>query len=394
MLSNDVLKGADLQGLCRRYGITRLANLAGLDEINVPVWSCVRPASRTVATSFGKGLTDDVAQISALMEALEGACAENREGLVHERGSIVELRKAGTSIVPLENLSRCAYENIPKSEKLDWLKGISLVDGQTVLAPFELVGMDYERRSGPIAPGFHMTSSGLGAGFEWDAAAQHAIFELVEHEVTAMIEESPSLLSFFDAKIFEEGTDDLLDEAMQKFPPELIRPIFREIPNHFGFSVVICELLDREGHQAATATSSMGFACRLDLRGAALAALLEAAQVRTGRIVGAREDIKWNHYKPKTAAATARHREMLQMTIPPLVFSGVAPTLPTTPQSLVAKLRQSGIKNAWIFTLNQPEDPFFVVRVLMDGLEDSSTEVINLGSAAIASLLSFRKPAA
>jgi YcaO-like protein with predicted kinase domain len=43
-------------------GITRLADLTGLDRIGVPVFAAIRPNSRSVATSQGKGLTKDAAR--------------------------------------------------------------------------------------------------------------------------------------------------------------------------------------------------------------------------------------------------------------------------------------------------------------------------------------------
>jgi ribosomal protein S12 methylthiotransferase accessory factor len=352
----------------------------------------MRPGSRTVATSFGKGLTEEVAQISAMMEVLEGACAEDREGIVKRQGSVAALHDAGIPIVPLEKLNRCTFADIPKEKSLDWIEGTSLITGQSVFAPFELIGMDYERRSGPISPGFHMSSSGLGAGFDWEAAAQHAILELVEHEVTAMIEESPIMLSFFEAKTYETGTDHCLDLALEMFRPSLVRPVFREIPNRFGLSVLICELLNVEDGGYALETKAMGFACRHDLRQAALAALLEAAQVRMGRIVGAREDIKWSHYKPMSAAAAAGQNKMLRKEFPSLVFSKEEPP-ENGVRPLIDQLKQSGINDAWTFTLSQPSDPFFVVRALVDGLEDNSSEVISLGGAAIESLFKLGKPA-
>ena len=39
-----------------RFGITRLADVTGLDRIGIPVWMAVRPNSKTLAVSQGKGL--------------------------------------------------------------------------------------------------------------------------------------------------------------------------------------------------------------------------------------------------------------------------------------------------------------------------------------------------
>src|SRR5579863_7358634 len=55
-----------------RMGITRLGNVTGLDRIGIPVAIAVRPNSRSVSVSQGKGLDLAHAMASALMESVEG----------------------------------------------------------------------------------------------------------------------------------------------------------------------------------------------------------------------------------------------------------------------------------------------------------------------------------
>ncbi len=47
--------------LLKEMGITRLANLTGLDRIGIPVISAVRPNSRSVSISPGKGASLEAA---------------------------------------------------------------------------------------------------------------------------------------------------------------------------------------------------------------------------------------------------------------------------------------------------------------------------------------------
>jgi ribosomal protein S12 methylthiotransferase accessory factor len=54
-----------------RMGITRVANVTGLARIGIPVVQAVRPNSRSLSVSQGKGLTLAAAKASALMEAGE-----------------------------------------------------------------------------------------------------------------------------------------------------------------------------------------------------------------------------------------------------------------------------------------------------------------------------------
>src|SRR6478609_9891201 len=60
-----------LAGHLPHYGITRVADLTGLDCIGLPVWTAIRPASRTLSTSQGKGATSLLAKLSAVMEGIE-----------------------------------------------------------------------------------------------------------------------------------------------------------------------------------------------------------------------------------------------------------------------------------------------------------------------------------
>src|SRR5687768_13787505 len=51
-----------------RFGITRLANVTGLDRVGIPVYQAIRPNSRGLSLSQGKGIDATAAKVSALME--------------------------------------------------------------------------------------------------------------------------------------------------------------------------------------------------------------------------------------------------------------------------------------------------------------------------------------
>src|SRR5947209_7315915 len=57
-------------------GITRIANITGLDSIGIPVVMVCRPNSRALAVAQGKGLDLDAAKASGLMESVESYHAE------------------------------------------------------------------------------------------------------------------------------------------------------------------------------------------------------------------------------------------------------------------------------------------------------------------------------
>src|SRR6202020_1763686 len=58
-------------------GITRIANITGLDCIGIPVTMVCRPNARSLAVSQGKGLDLTAAKVSGVMESIEGYHAEH-----------------------------------------------------------------------------------------------------------------------------------------------------------------------------------------------------------------------------------------------------------------------------------------------------------------------------
>lgn len=81
-------------------GITRIANITGLDKIGIPVAICVRPNAKHLSVSQGKGVTWEIARISAAMESIESFHAENpAPPSLH--GSYSILKKSHAVINPL-----------------------------------------------------------------------------------------------------------------------------------------------------------------------------------------------------------------------------------------------------------------------------------------------------
>ena len=94
---------ARLRPLLPLMGITRLADVTGLDRIGVPVFQAIRPLSRSVSVSQGKGLSPDAARASALMEAVETWHAERIERplrLARERDLAQAARVIDTGRLP------------------------------------------------------------------------------------------------------------------------------------------------------------------------------------------------------------------------------------------------------------------------------------------------------
>ena len=68
---------ARISPLRSSFGITRVANLTGLDRTGIPVIMVCRPNARSTAVFHGKGIDLAAAKASGLMEAIETWHAEH-----------------------------------------------------------------------------------------------------------------------------------------------------------------------------------------------------------------------------------------------------------------------------------------------------------------------------
>ena len=108
-------------------GVTRVANITGLDHVGIPVYSAIRPRATTLALASGKGLTPSAAMVSAGMEAIEVFSAESAV-LPEICRSRNELRRAGVSL-PLDRLPLRRHALISADASIRWTLGTDLVTG-------------------------------------------------------------------------------------------------------------------------------------------------------------------------------------------------------------------------------------------------------------------------
>ncbi len=168
-----------ISGHLSHYGITRVADLTGLDCIGLPVWTAVRPASQTLSTSQGKGATAVLARLSAVMEAIELWHVEQPLP-VAAYGPAVEVAPAClVSALPLtipypeSALARMVWQ---------WTAATGLVSGQERLVPVDVVRRRAQRSQ--WSPDLlRATSTGLACGNTRDEALVHALLEVVERDV-------------------------------------------------------------------------------------------------------------------------------------------------------------------------------------------------------------------
>ena len=165
-------------------GITRVANVTGLDAVGVPVVMVCRPNSRSVAVSQGKGIDLASARASGLMEAAELYHAETIT-LPLRLATYEELRYQ-YNVVEVDELPRDSDSRFHPNLRLLWCEGRDLLNEENVFVPYKMVHTNYTT---PLPDGhgcFTATSNGLASGNATIEAISHGICEVVERDATAL----------------------------------------------------------------------------------------------------------------------------------------------------------------------------------------------------------------
>ncbi|MCI0417268.1 YcaO-like family protein, partial [bacterium] len=142
-------------------GVTRIANITGLDSVGIPVWVALRPNSRSLVTAQGKGLDHDSARASALMESLETWHAENIT--LPLRWDSYEALRRSSHVVDVSRIPLCPDARFDLDAPMLWMEGFDLMQSYHIWVPFEAVMLNLVYAS-QYRSSFPITSNGLASG--------------------------------------------------------------------------------------------------------------------------------------------------------------------------------------------------------------------------------------
>lgn len=371
-------------------GITRVAEVTNLDRIGIPVALAVRPNSRSLSVSQGKGVSRDQAVLSAVMEALELAAAERLPGGL--RRSTLEQMDRRDSL-DLETSTRCRLDRLRRDEEILWVEGYELGSDRTVQVPWALVGVDYREQPEGFQTAFQVSTDGLASGARDDEAILHGLCELIERDALA-------LMTFMSTEELETRAYPV-DEADG---PDIAA--MRRAIEAAGCSLNVIDMTGDIGVPAFTAivsdptgdgtritkyAHSGGSGCHPSRRRALEKAIVEAAQSRITRISGSRDDLPASTY----AAADDSDRHAVAGMLSFARSAGRRPrpscTVGDTPRENVAilleRLRERGIDQAVVVPIANPFE-IAVLRVIVPGLQTELTgQRSKLGRRALMKLI-------
>lgn len=354
-----------------RMGITRLADLTGLDRIGVPVFASIRPNSRSVVTSQGKGLTADAARAGALMESVERWHAETIVAPLR-LASAAEL--AGEPCLAVQRLSLRAGQRFDPHRPLLWIEGHELDAGKPVWLPYELVHTDYRLPQPSAAGCFPVGTTGLAAGNTLAEAICSALCELIERDATSLWHQRPA--SQRHATAIDPATVD--DPRCRLLLGRLEAAGFAvalfETTSDLAVPAYMALLVDRRD---AVGHPGLGTACHPRPEVALLKALLEAVQVRMSYIVGARDDMAPEEFSGVGPQEKLRWLEPLLAVPRRRAFaakSGFVGDAAAQVEQIRARLHAVGLDQVVVVDLTRTEIDLPVVRAAVPGLEACSDE--------------------
>jgi ribosomal protein S12 methylthiotransferase accessory factor len=263
-----------------KVGVTRVADITRLDTIGIPTYQAIRPASRTLAVSQGKGVAPELAKLSAMMEAIElwhveqpmtavmtGAPHDLRDRLSYEVGALA----ASTPSL--------LHDRLP----LEWVAARSLLDGSQTLLPVDVVRLSLERKLDWHAPAFFESTNGLASGNTLVEAVLHALYEVVERDAMTSVVAVGDLGVRIDPRTLGSPVVDDLCAMVERAGVTMeVRFVASPTDLPCFLAWVAC------GDYPA---AMFGFGCHISSEIALTRAITEAAQTRLGYISGARDDL-------------------------------------------------------------------------------------------------------
>ena len=365
-----------IQPWLTRAGITRLANVTGLDRLGVPVVLAIRPAGQTLSANAGKGLDMASAWVSAAMEAIE---------VFHAESAAPDLRRLSwremerrRPVLEAERVALKADCELNVDWAHDWMLGWDLLAQQEIAVPFGIISLAYSRACYDFRI-FQSSSNGLASGNHLLEAVLAGMLEAIERDAITCHTvlhgtNQPPVIDI--AELAGGPLGDLLSMLQEKG----VAAYLLDYTGHLGIPVVKAYLVDRlqpelgiyHGHAAALSTTE-----------ACLKATLEAVQSRAVYIAGSRDDMFQEVFSCRRDRRNVRALAGRLAALPaqPLIHRNLGtPTLEGDIGVLLDGLKRGNIRQAAVVDLSQPGWPVHVVKVVIPGLEGYITPQYVAGS--------------
>lgn len=350
-------------------GVTRIADVTGLDHVGVPTTLALRPNAPTMACSSGKGVTLDQAYVSGAMEALELYAAETAR-LSPIRASYRDLSRA-YPMPPVANLWLTRHSLFTVDWPFYWCLGWDLISQSEVPVPMAMVGMARSSMIGSLRA-FLASSNGLGAGNSFLEAVAAGLYEVIERDGVAChyhasVHKQRPIPVVSDATL---RTYPLVASVLEKCDQAKVGVVVQECVVDTNVPIYNAFAYDEDDRGVPI---THGYGAHLDPEIALLRAVTEALQARLNFIAGSRDDIFRSAYTRVRAGWRdgVRALQYIQTHSPKAspMNSRASDSFESDILDLLSCVQRADLPNVIVIDLTPPDFPVFVVRVLVPGLE-------------------------
>ena len=367
-------------------GITRIADITKLDRLNIPVFSCIRPAAADGAISVynGKGVTAIAARVSAIMEGLERYSAEPQSGDDLILGRYPELSDRYEILDPVELI---LPSGIDPDAALPWSSCYEILFSDSDSLLLEQLLVPAAAVYHPLPPQYYSVfrtgTNGIASGNTIEEAFFHALCEAIERDAWSICESEKAA-----GRMITDIDDSDISGLIRTFEEAGVAVILRDITSDIGLPTIAAVSDDLSLKDPTLLCLGMGTHSSPKI--AALRALTEVAQSRATQIHGAREDatiadirkqIGYERTKRLNAkwfdeTATVRFSDLKDIS---------ADDFLDEIKNTIRLLNNVGLQTVLLKDLTRPELNVPVVRVIIPGLEsfaiDSSREGLRCKNA-------------
>jgi YcaO-like protein with predicted kinase domain len=283
----------DVQPYLDEAGVTRLAELTGMDRIGIPVYAAIRPDSKSLAVDSGKGTTKEQAKCSAAMEAIERWAHDEYQLRGHE--------PHGTVAYKFPMVHGAVLSKDFNHHK--WLQAVYYTSQESVYVPYYHV-YNYEKRLPLYEQCWQSGTNGLAAGNTREEAILQGLYEIIERDAITLWmtrgARSGESRRIDDDEIYEPEIRRLLDMCIEAG----VEVFIHEATTDIGIPVYFCLMVDCRADIGAY----KGYGCSLDSNIAMQRSICEAAQSRAVFLTGGRDDMRWRKHLYESQIVSNKQR--------------------------------------------------------------------------------------
>ncbi|MFL6483657.1 MAG: YcaO-like family protein [Nitrososphaera sp.] len=387
--------------LSKKIGVTRLADITGMDVLHIPNYSAVVPGTEDYIWVYsGKGPTKEHAMASALMESIERySSLPSVWSGKFVRSSFSELSKTHRVLHPdsIVEPMRFVYRN---DMITDWLPGYDLLSREKIMVPASIALFRYTPPPPAVNPFAYFHTNGLASGNVMEEAVCHALCEVIERDAMSLADLRASAIPFHilrtiihslnsaaflvspvlanrfvdDPSIFPDIDVSEIDfgpvkNLVEKFKQTGISLTIKDITSDIGIPTFNASSVEWVTHDYGYLAEGHG--THPDARIALLRAITEVAQTRAANIQGARDDLRKINYNQENTD-DRRAWQFMPSTKKikfPEVQTFFYEDIIDDINLILLRLKSVGLNQAIIVDLTNQDIGIPVVRAIVPGLE-------------------------